>query len=114
MIVRTQFLRAALENRCEILTYGFAPDGARLLIHADESAVQAFRHASRSYAARLFRIRTGRRLWDAGTTEAIVRDAQDAHASAQSVLSAPISGSFAWDRLAAINLQSQIINLQFR
>ncbi|MEX2272143.1 MAG: hypothetical protein WD690_11755 [Vicinamibacterales bacterium] len=102
-IVRTQFLRAAAENRCEILTYGFVPDGVCLLIEtceADAGADRAaFISASRRYSSRAFRVRTGRRLWDSGAADTILRDMQSASASARYVLSAPINGSFAWDRL---------------
>ncbi len=96
-IVRTQFLRASIENRSEILAYGFAPDIAQVLIETE--AVDAFVTASRIYSARVFRIRTSKWLWDREATASRVADPRAAAASARGVLAMPASGSFAWDRL---------------
>jgi hypothetical protein len=99
-IVRTQFLRASIENRSEILAYGFAPDIAQVLIETE--AADAFVRASRIYAARVFRIRTSMRLWDREAKASRFPNPRAAAESVRGVLALPASGSFAWDRLECI------------
>lgn len=108
-IVRTQFLRAALEAHSEILAYGFAHDGALLLMESGQIEVSSFIRTSRLYSARAFRIRTGRLLWDLHTLESLDEDVQRACAGASDILSMPISGSFAWDRLNAVAAPGPVV-----
>ena len=101
-LVRTQFLRASLENHCEILSYGFAPDRAELLIEAAADERPSFVRTSRIYSARAFRARTGGVLWARNPTEVTVFDDASAAAWTRRVMTAPVHGSFAWDLLKAV------------
>jgi hypothetical protein len=100
-IVRTQFLRAALENKCEIVAYGFADDCAELLVETIGDQRAAF-VCFRGYSACAFRIRRERPLWTRDIREAIIVEGEAVMDCMRRLFTAPVNGSFAWDRAATL------------
>lgn len=112
-LVSTQFLRAASEERFEILTYCFMPDHAQLLVEARDETCdrERFQGHSKHYSGSCYTARTGRRLWQRESFERILRNHEGSRAVSRFILEAPVraglvarpqdyvfSGSFAWDR----------------
>jgi len=112
-LVSTQFLRAASEERFEILTYCFMPDHVHLLIEATDDGCdgKAFIKASKQYSGYYFKAQTGRRLWQRDSFERVLRDTEGSLAVARYILANPVraglvqrpldyphSGSFVWNR----------------
>lgn len=117
-LVSTQFLRAAGEERCEILTYCFMPDHVHLLVEAmdDGSDGSGFIARSKQYAGFSYKARTGHRLWQRDSFERVLRDNEGSLAVSRYILANPVraglvtqpfdypySGSFAWDRQALLD-----------
>lgn len=115
-LVSAQFLRAASEERFEILTYCFMPDHVHLLVEAvdDASDGKAFIARSKQYSGSHYRARTRQRLWQRDSFERVLRSDEGSLAVARYILGNPVraglvarpldypfSGSFAWDRQAA-------------
>lgn len=118
-LVSAQFLRAAVEQRFEILTYCFMPDHAHLLVEAldDGADGKGFIARSKQYSGVHFKARTGSRLWQRGSFERVLRDAERSLAVSRYILGNPVraglvarpfdypfSGSFAWDRQALLDV----------
>ena len=119
-LASTQFLRAAAEQRFEILTYCFMPDHVHLLIEAqdDGSNGKAFIASSKQYSGYYFKARTGQKLWQRDSFERVLRDTEGSLAVARYILANPVraglverpfdypfSGSFAWDREALLEVE---------
>ncbi|MDQ3168655.1 MAG: transposase [Acidobacteriota bacterium] len=117
--VSAQFLRAAVEQRFEILTYCFMPDHVHLLVEAmdDASDGKAFIARSKQYSGLHFKTRTGCRLWQRDAFERVLRDTEGSLAVSRYILANPVraglvtapfdypfSGSFAWDRQALLDV----------
>lgn len=118
-LVSAQFLRAAAEQRFEILTYCFMPDHVHLLVETmdDRSDGKAFIARSKQYSGFHFRARTGDRLWQRDSFERVLRDTESWLAVSRYILGNPVraglvsrpfdypfSGSFAWDRQAGLEI----------
>lgn len=117
-LVSAQFLRAAGEERFEILTYCFMPDHVHLLVEAldDGSDGKAFIARSKQYSGYHYRARTGEKLWQRDSFERALRNTEGSLAVARYILANPVraglvtrpfdypySGSFAWDRQALLD-----------
>ncbi len=117
--VSAQFLRAAVEQRFQILTYCFMPDHVHLLVEAmdDASDGKAFIARSKQYSGFHFKTRTGCRLWQRDSFERVLRDTEGSLAVSRYILANPVrgglvtapfdypfSGSFAWDRQALLDV----------
>lgn len=111
-LVSTQFLRAASEERFEILTYCFMPDHVHLLVEGTDDGCDGkrFIKSSKQYAGYHFRAKTGRPLWQRDSFERVLRDTEGSLAVARYILANPVraglvqrpldyphSGSFVWD-----------------
>ena len=118
-LVSTQFLRAAAEERFEILTYCFMPDHVHLLVEAtdDGSDGKGFIARSKQYSGFHHKARTGCRLWQRDSFERVLRDSEGSLAVSRYILANPVraglvarpldypySGSFAWDRQALLDV----------
>ena len=118
-LVSTQFLRAAAEQRFEILTYCFMPDHVHLLVEARDDGAdgKAFIARSKQYSGFHFKARTGNRLWQRDSFERVLRDTEGSLAVSRYILASPVraglvarpldypfSGSFAWDRQALLDV----------
>jgi putative transposase len=114
-----QFLRAAGEQRFEILTYCFMPDHVHLLVEGVEEAsdAKAFIARSKQYSGFQYKARTGGRLWQRDSFERVLRDHEGSQAASRYILANPVraglvarpldypySGSFAWDRQALLDV----------
>src|SRR5690606_14750828 len=114
-LVNAQFLRAAIENSVDVLTYCFMPDHVHLLVEgADPGAdAKAFIARSKQYSGYRYRARTGGRLWQRDSFDRVLRDTEGTIAVARYILGNPVraglvnrpldypfTGSFAWDREA--------------
>lgn len=112
-LARTQFLRAAVECRVEILTYCFIRDRVDLLIEevGDAGGCAGFAARARRYSERAFRARWDGALWASGAQIRRLMDAEEAAARCRDILAGPVraglvarpgdyafSGSFAWHR----------------
>ena len=111
-LVCTQFLRAAADERFDILTYCFMPDHVHLLVEGmdERSDGKAFIARSKQYSGYHYKARTGSRLWQRDSFERVLRDGEGALAVSRYILANPVragivarpldypySGSFAWD-----------------
>ena len=118
-LVCTQFLRAATDERFEILTYCFMPDHVHLLVEGiDEgSDGKGFIARSKQYSAFKYKARTACRLWQRDSFERVLRDSEGSLAVSRYILANPVraglvsrpfdypySGSFAWDRQALLDV----------
>ncbi len=103
-LVSAQFLRAAAEERVEILTYCFMPDQARMLVERlnREGDARAFVASARRYSARRYYARTRRALWHRDSVACALPDAREALEVSRGMRASWYSGSFAWDRVAAL------------
>ena len=114
-LVNAQFLRAAVEESFDILTYCFMPDHVHLLVEGrdPDADARAFIARSKQYSAYRYRVRTGGRLWQRDSFDRVLRDTEGTIAVARYILANPVraglvvrprdypfSGSFAWDRQA--------------
>ena len=117
--VSAQFLRAASEQRFEILTYCFMPDHVHLLVEGldDTSDAKVFFARSKQYSGFHYKARTGCRLWQRDSFERVLRDNEGSLAVSRYILANPVraglvarpldypfSGSFSWDRQALLDL----------
>ena len=118
-LVSTQFLRAATEERFEILTYCFMPDHVHLLVEGTDDGCdgKAFIARSKQYSGYYFKARTGRKLWQRDSFERVLRDTEGTLAVARYILANPVraglvqrpfdypySGSFVWDEQALLDV----------
>lgn len=118
-LVSAQFLRAASEERFDILTYCFMPDHVHLLVEAVDNASdnRAFFSRSRQLSGSHYGARTGQRLWARDSCERVLRDSEASRAAARHILANPVrarfvtrppdypfSGSYAWDRQALLEV----------
>jgi len=76
MLVRTQILRAAHEERFEVIAYCFMPDHVHLIVlgRDDASDVKKFIKLAKQYSGYYFAQRHGVRLWQRYGFERVVRD----------------------------------------
>ena len=79
-LVRDQIVRAASVKRFEILLYCFMPDHVHLIVagRCDDADLKAFAKLAKQYAGFYYaRARSGRRLWQHGSNDHIIRDKVD-------------------------------------
>jgi putative transposase len=79
-IARPNILRAAIEQRFEIVVYCFMPDHAHLIVEglADDSDLKKFVKLAKQYSGYYYaRACGGRRLWQHGKNDRIIRDRVD-------------------------------------
>ena len=122
-LVSSQFLRAAREQRFEILTYCFMPDHVHLLVEAMDGGAdrKAFIARLKQYSGFQFKARTGSPLWQRDVFERVLRDTESSLAISRHILANPVraglvtrpcdypfSGSFAWDRQARLEIYGNV------
>src|SRR5687767_7777334 len=75
LLVRTQILRAAREERCDVPAYCFMPDHVHLIVAGrdDSSDAKMFIKLSKQYSGYYFKKATGRQLWQRYGFERVIR-----------------------------------------
>ncbi|HYT68841.1 MAG TPA: transposase [Vicinamibacterales bacterium] len=93
-LVWAQILRAAAEKRFEIIVYCFMPDHLHLIVSglSDDSDLKAFVKLAKQYAGYYYaRSHNGRKLWQHGSHDHIVRDDVDLRDRVRYVVNNPVA-----------------------
>ena len=91
-LVLLQFLRTAIDERCEILAYCFMPDHVHLIVivHAADTDLRRFVRLAKQRAGFAFTRATGRQLWQESYFDRTVRNVEELPALVEYMIRNPV------------------------
>jgi putative transposase len=97
--VLLQFLRTAIDLRCEILAYCVMPDHIHLIVivHAPETDLREFVRLAKQRSGYAFAQASGSRLWQQSYFDRTVRDVQELPALVEYMIRNPVRARFVED-----------------
>jgi putative transposase len=91
-LILLQFLRTAIDERCEILAYCFMPDHVHIVLiaHAENSDLQRFVRLAKQRSGFVFTRTTGLRLWQESYFDRTIRKVEDLPAVVEYIIRNPL------------------------